>query len=100
MNAYLIESAEDIRPEWLLEGDVGLTAGASTPEDIVQACVQRTCELGGFRVVEFRLAEERIMFPLPGDLLASAQDKGIAIGAGNERAAERARSAQQGGTGH
>lgn len=89
--AYLIESAEDIRAEWLT-GDVGLTAGASTPEAIVQACVQRVCALGSYRVEEFTLAEERIMFPLPGELLASAQDKGIAIAAGNERAAERARA--------
>ncbi len=94
--AYLIESADDIRPEWLA-GDVGLTAGASTPEDVVQACVRRVCELGGHRVEEFRLAEERIMFPLPGELLAAAQAKGVAIAAGNERAAERARAASREG---
>lgn len=88
--AFLIESASDIRAEWL-DGDVGLTAGASAPEDIVQACVRRVCELGEYEVEEFRLAEERIVFPLPGPLVASAQDKGIAIGAVNERAAERAR---------
>ena len=89
--AFLIESAGDIRAEWLT-GDVGLTAGASTPEDVVQACVRRVCELGEYRVEEFVLTEERIMFPLPGELLADAQDKGVAIAAGNERAAERARS--------
>jgi len=88
-DAHLIESAEDIRPEWLT-GDVGLTAGASTPEDVVQACVRRVCELGSFRVEPFRLVEERIMFPLPGELLAVAQAKGLSVGAGNERAAERA----------
>jgi len=87
--AHLIESAEDIRPEWLT-GDVGLTAGASTPEDVVQACVRRVCELGSFRVEPFQLVEERIMFPLPGELLAVAQAKGVSVGAGNERAAERA----------
>jgi 4-hydroxy-3-methylbut-2-enyl diphosphate reductase len=89
--AYLIESAGDIRAEWL-SGDVGLTAGASTPEDVVQACVRRLCELGGYRVEEFRLTEERIMFPLPGELLADARGKGITVAAGNERAAGRARS--------
>src|SRR5947207_3443232 len=36
--AYLIEAADDIRREWIA-GDVGITAGASTPEDVVQACV-------------------------------------------------------------
>ena len=87
--AYLIESDEDIRPEWLV-GDVGLTAGASTPEAVVQACVKRICELGQFQVKPFQLVEERIMFPLPAELLAAAQAQGVAVGAGNERAAERA----------
>ena len=87
--AYLIESPEDIEPKWLI-GDVGLTAGASTPERIVQGCVERVCALGDFRVEAFQLIEERIMFPLPSELLAAAQKNGVAIGAGNERAAERA----------
>ncbi len=87
--AYLIESAEDIQADWLV-GDVGLTAGASTPEAIVQACVERVCALGDFRVEEFRLVEERIMFPLPGELLNAAARKGVAFAPGNERAAERA----------
>ena len=87
--SYLIESADDIRPEWLT-GDVGLTAGASTPEGIVQACVERIRSLGDYRVESFQLVEERIVFPLPGELLVVAQEKGVAVGAGNELAAERA----------
>ena len=87
--ARLIESAEDIRAEWL-DGDVGVTAGASTPEEIVRACVARLQELGGYRVEEFRLAEERVMFPLPGEILAAARARGVQVGAGNERAAARA----------
>jgi 4-hydroxy-3-methylbut-2-en-1-yl diphosphate reductase len=87
--AWLIESAEDIRVEWL-EGDVGVTAGASTPEHIVQACVDRLQALGGYRVVPFELVAERVMFPLPGELLAAATAKGVAVGAGNARAAARA----------
>jgi 4-hydroxy-3-methylbut-2-en-1-yl diphosphate reductase len=89
--AYLIESAGDILSEWLTPGaDVGVTAGASTPESIVLACVARLQELGGFRVAPFRLAEERVMFPLPAELLATARARGIEVGAGNERAADRA----------
>jgi 4-hydroxy-3-methylbut-2-enyl diphosphate reductase len=87
--AYLIEGPEEIRPEWLT-GDVGLTAGASTPEAVVQACVDRVRALGSYEVEPFSLVEERIMFPLPSELLAVAQEKGVAVGAGNERAAERA----------
>jgi 4-hydroxy-3-methylbut-2-enyl diphosphate reductase len=87
--ARLIEAAEDIRAEWL-EGDVGLTAGASTPEHVVQACIDRIRSLGRYRVEEFRLLEERVMFPLPGELLSAAQQRGLSVGAGNERAAARA----------
>ena len=87
--SYLIESAEDIKPEWI-QGDAGITAGASTPEHIVQECVERVCSLGDYRVEEFRLVEERVMFPLPGEILSAAREKGVAISAGNERAAARA----------
>ncbi len=86
--AHLIEAGDDIEADWLT-GDVGITAGASTPEDVVQACVRRVCELGDYRVEEFRLLEERVMFPLPGELLAAAKGRGVAVGAGNERAAAR-----------
>ena len=91
--AHLIEAAEDIDPAWLT-GDVGITAGASTPEDVVMACVKRVCELGGHRVEEFRLLEERVMFPLPPELLEAAKDTGVAVDAVNERAAARVRGGQ------
>ena len=88
--AQLIESADDIRPEWL-EGDVGLTAGASTPEHVVQACVRRLVSLGGYRVEELTLTEERVVFPLPGELAADAEARGVPLSAGNRLAAQRAR---------
>ena len=87
--AWLIESADDLEPEWL-DGDIGVTAGASTPEHIVQACVDRIVALGGYVVERLTLAEERVMFPLPGDLLAAATARGVAVGEGNARAAARA----------
>jgi 4-hydroxy-3-methylbut-2-enyl diphosphate reductase len=87
--AFLIESAEDIQPEWI-QGDVGITAGASTPEQVVQDCIALIQRSGGHRLEEFRLLEERVMFPLPGELLVAATDRGLEIGAGNERAAARA----------
>jgi 4-hydroxy-3-methylbut-2-enyl diphosphate reductase len=88
-HAHLIESADDIDPAWI-DGDVGITAGASTPEAVVQACVERVQSLGRYRLEEFRLLEERVMFPLPGELLVAASDKGVPVGPGNERAAARA----------
>jgi 4-hydroxy-3-methylbut-2-enyl diphosphate reductase len=88
--AHLIESADDIRPEWL-SGNVGLTAGASTPEHVVQECVARVCELGSYQVEEFRLVEERVVFPLPGELAAAAEDRGVTLSVGNSLVAKRAR---------
>jgi len=87
--AHLIESADDIRREWLA-GNVGLTAGASTPETVVQACVRRIVELGNHEVEEFTLTEERVVFPLPGELAAAAHERGLELSAGNRIAAERA----------
>jgi 4-hydroxy-3-methylbut-2-enyl diphosphate reductase len=88
-DAFLIEGPEDIRSEWL-RGDVGVTAGASSPERVVQACVDRVRMLGDYRLEEFRLLEERVWFPLPGELLAEARERGVTVDAANERAAERA----------
>ena len=96
-SAHLIESAGDILAEWLEPGaDVGVTAGASTPEGIVQACVARLQELGGYRVEPFRLVEERVVFPLPAELLAAARARGVTVGPGNERAADRAAGESRG----
>lgn len=46
--AFLLESAEELRPEWLVGcRRVGITAGASTPDSAVQAVVRRLRELSG-----------------------------------------------------
>ena len=52
--------------------------------------MDRLNTLGEYKLEEFRLVEERVMFPLPGELLSIAQARGIDVGAGNERAAARA----------
>lgn len=67
--AHLIDGAEDIREEWL-EGKsrVGVTAGASAPESLVQGVVQRLNELGRGRVVELQGVRENMVFALPKDL--------------------------------
>ena len=56
----------------------------------MQACVERVRSLGSYRLEELRLVEERVMFPLPGELLSLARRKGVDVRAGNERAAARA----------
>jgi 4-hydroxy-3-methylbut-2-enyl diphosphate reductase len=67
--ARLIEDANDVDPAWLSERcTVGLTAGASTPESLVQETIARLQALGFTEVRELQTAEEHVTFPLPRDL--------------------------------
>jgi 4-hydroxy-3-methylbut-2-enyl diphosphate reductase len=64
--ARLIEDAGDIDPAWLgAVRAVGLTAGASTPESLVEAAIERLCGLGFTRVRDLTTAVEHVTFPLP-----------------------------------
>jgi 4-hydroxy-3-methylbut-2-enyl diphosphate reductase len=64
--AYLINDEKEIRKEWLQGVRViGLTAGASTPEDIVQGCIQRLQSLGVSEVEDVVFTEEDVVFQLP-----------------------------------
>jgi len=67
--AYLIDNAGDINPDWL-EGKacIGLTAGASAPELLVQNVVVRLKQLGVSRVSELDGELEKIEFSLPKEL--------------------------------
>jgi 4-hydroxy-3-methylbut-2-enyl diphosphate reductase len=64
--AYLIDGADEIRPEWLTgRRCVGLTAGASAPEVLVEQVIARLRELGAGEVVTQEGEAERVSFPLP-----------------------------------
>jgi 4-hydroxy-3-methylbut-2-enyl diphosphate reductase len=64
--AYMLDNATDLKPEWV-EGKkvVGVTAGASAPEVLVEAVVQRLRSLGADSVVELGGISEKVTFPLP-----------------------------------
>jgi len=67
--AYLIDSADELRSEWL-EGKhvVGVTAGASAPEILVQQVLERLRELGAAEYsVDGGVVEDHA-FPLPKEL--------------------------------
>ncbi|MBL8490135.1 MAG: 4-hydroxy-3-methylbut-2-enyl diphosphate reductase [Rhodocyclaceae bacterium] len=67
--SYLVDRAEEIRPEWLAgHRCVGLTAGASAPEILVEQVLARLAELGASGVRRLEGIEERVVFPLPRDL--------------------------------
>ncbi|MHA7833513.1 MAG: 4-hydroxy-3-methylbut-2-enyl diphosphate reductase [Algiphilus sp.] len=67
--AYLIDGPADIQTEWL-DGvnAVGVTAGASAPEVLVQQVVERLRALGGTTVSEEKGVEEHVVFSLPRNL--------------------------------
>ncbi|MGQ0699520.1 MAG: 4-hydroxy-3-methylbut-2-enyl diphosphate reductase [Panacagrimonas sp.] len=64
--AYLIDGPEDIKPEWIENRRcVGVTAGASAPEILVQQVVARLKEFGGIEALELPGVTESIVFALP-----------------------------------
>ena len=67
--AYMVDSAEELLPAWF-EGKsrVGLTAGASAPELLVQQVIDRIRALGAVSVRKMDGIEETVKFPLPKGL--------------------------------
>ena len=67
--AYLIDGADDIETGWLENRQrIGLTAGASAPEQLVQGVVERLRQLGASHVRELDGKPENIVFALPKEL--------------------------------
>lgn len=64
--AYLIDNADDINPLWL-DGKqcIGVTAGASAPEVLIEEIVQRLKTLGPYSVSDMNAVKESANFPLP-----------------------------------
>jgi 4-hydroxy-3-methylbut-2-enyl diphosphate reductase len=66
---YLVDGAEDLRREWFADcRDVGVTAGASAPEILVQQVVGRLMEWGGEAATETPGRLEQVVFALPRQL--------------------------------
>ena len=71
VTGYLIDGADDIRPEWLVgRRAVGVTAGASAPELLVQGLVARLRALGATAVRDLEGLPENMTFALPRELRA------------------------------
>lgn len=67
--AYLIDSAADIQEAWLKNAsNIGVTAGASAPDVLVQDVIARLKALGGLNVHEVSGREENIVFEVPKEL--------------------------------
>lgn len=73
-----VEAKEEIDPQWL-EGirTVGVTAGASAPEDIVQDLVAHLARHYGAQVRELHVVDEHVTFPMPSALKESMPKRSI-----------------------
>jgi 4-hydroxy-3-methylbut-2-en-1-yl diphosphate reductase len=67
--AYMVDSAADLRPEWVQgKRRVGITAGASAPEVLVQELLEKLKALGAGEVHPLEGIVERVQFTLPREL--------------------------------
>jgi 4-hydroxy-3-methylbut-2-en-1-yl diphosphate reductase len=74
---YLIDGPEDLRPEWFAgKHVVGVTAGASAPELLVQQVVAHLARWGGTTTQEVVGREEHVLFTLPRELRRESDKPG------------------------
>jgi 4-hydroxy-3-methylbut-2-enyl diphosphate reductase len=67
--AFMVDSAALIDPQWVTgKQRIGVTAGASAPEVLVQAVIDRLKEIGARNVRKLEGIEENVTFPLPKGL--------------------------------
>jgi len=89
--AYMVDAAAELQPEWFAgRHRVGLTAGASAPDILVQQVIARLRELGALSVRSVDGVRETVRFPLPLGL----GDKNVPWGGPGARPAPRAGSSR------
>jgi 4-hydroxy-3-methylbut-2-enyl diphosphate reductase len=67
--AYLLDGADDIDPQWIVgKSRIGVTAGASAPEVLVQQVLDGLCALGANPAVEIEGRPENVTFSMPREL--------------------------------
>ena len=68
--SYLIDSADDLDVKWLInKKNIGLTAGASAPEILVQSIITKLKRFGAVDVIDSIGVEENITFKIPKELM-------------------------------
>jgi 4-hydroxy-3-methylbut-2-enyl diphosphate reductase len=73
--AHLLDGAEDIDPDWLQgKSRIGVTAGASAPEVLVQQVLDGLCALGANPAVEIEGRPENVTFSMPRELRIEAKN--------------------------
>ena len=67
--AWLVDNADDVQPAWLVDKtSIGITAGASAPDVLVQGVIKRLQALGAELPEELAGKEENIVFTMPKEL--------------------------------
>ena len=67
--AYLIDTFDDMQKTWFKETDiVGVSAGASAPEILVQEVINQLKQWGGEEAIEIQGIEEKVVFSMPKEL--------------------------------
>jgi 4-hydroxy-3-methylbut-2-enyl diphosphate reductase len=76
IESYLIDGPDSIEPAWLKDRTrIGISAGASAPEVLVQQVIKRLKELGAVSVRNMDGLEEHVSFPLPKELSRKTLEK-------------------------
>ncbi len=69
VEAYMIDNASQLDPAWLISKQkVGVTAGASAPEVLVEEVIKKLRQLGANAVEALTGTEEKVSFPIPREL--------------------------------
>jgi len=78
VNGYLVDGPDDMHKEWFTgKNAVGVTAGASAPELLVQQVVERLRSWGAEVPQEVIGREEKVFFALPRELRKAAVEKAV-----------------------
>ncbi len=76
VQAYLLDRADQIDPAWLAgKQRIGVTAGASAPELLVEAVIARLRELGAASARKLEGVKEQVRFPMPAGLNIPVQPR-------------------------
>lgn len=77
--SYLIDDADGLDPEWLSGAEIiGISAGASAPEELVQELIERLGKYAPVNVEIMGGIEENVTFKLPPELTQAALEKSTA----------------------
>ena len=72
IEAYMVDNASFLKPEWLVnKHKIGVSAGASAPEILVQEVISRLQALGASQVQELQGVVEHVVFQLPKNLTSA-----------------------------